>query len=376
MNLLKGILRSSILVSAFSFVAIAQADEVLMKDARDGREYHKVNLGSSEWLAENLNFKARNSSCYDNAASCDQNGRLYNWEVAMSVCPEGWRLPTDEEWNAVLIAQGGWRGLEQAGVNLPMAGDRRADGVYHYLGESAFYWTATAAGKKHFRYKFDANNPQYDRSSMVEGPAYSVKCVAGYKPCTTPIMNAVRKGDIKKVKYLLDNGVSVNDECFTENEKEMTSVAEGYESISLLGMAIDKKNQKMVQFLLDQGANPNRMDESGPSDEALSMLTRALLKGDKNILKMLLEKKAEVGFCDVALSITAKDDLLKMVIEKLTADEMNQCWFGQSLVDVFESKPAIQNFIIKRGGLPGPKACPVAPGEEAYQVANTRMCGD
>lgn len=371
MKLLEELVCIGLVASAMSF-----ADNEEMQDKRDGKIYHKVNLGCNVWLAENLNFESGESYCYNGAASCNQDGRLYTWEIAMVACPENWRLPTDKEWKAVLTAQGGWEGLKKWGVQIPMAGDRRADGVYHYQGESAFFWSATPVGKKFLRYKFNAGQSKYDRSPMVDGPAYSVKCVAGEKPCTSPLMKAVRAGDIQKVKKLLGAGASVNEVCFTENQKEMTSVGMDYESYSYLGMAIDKGNENMVRFLLDQGANPDAIDMSGPSDEALSMLTRATLKGNRKILEILLEKGAKVGFCDVALSIPGSSNLLKMLAERIDVDEMNNCWFGQSLVDLFSEKPEVQELLVKRGGKPGRQVCPVAPGEEADFVANNRMCGD
>jgi len=40
-------------------------------------------------MAENLNFEAEGSRCYnDSIAYCKKYGRLYNWETAMEVCPK------------------------------------------------------------------------------------------------------------------------------------------------------------------------------------------------------------------------------------------------------------------------------------------------
>lgn len=59
-------------------------------------------IGNQCWMAENLNHEVGNSWCYnDNPVNCDVYGRLYDWQTAMTACPQGWRLPNDEDWNAL-----------------------------------------------------------------------------------------------------------------------------------------------------------------------------------------------------------------------------------------------------------------------------------
>jgi len=109
-------------------------DENCMNDTRDGQTYKTVTIGTQTWMAQNLNYETENSYCYlDIASNCTEYGRLYTWAAAMDsagtwstngkgcgynktcspaypvrgVCPEGWHLPTQAEWNALVIAVGG-----------------------------------------------------------------------------------------------------------------------------------------------------------------------------------------------------------------------------------------------------------------------------
>ncbi len=90
-------------------------------DTRDSKSYNTVSIGTQCWFAENLNIGIRidggnsqtdNSTiekyCYNGIEdSCDVYGGLYQWNEAMQyittagtqgICPDGWHLPTDEEW--------------------------------------------------------------------------------------------------------------------------------------------------------------------------------------------------------------------------------------------------------------------------------------
>jgi len=59
-------------------------------------------------MAQNLDYVITNSFCYeDENDSCNKFGRLYNWNLAKKACPEGWHLPTDNEWRNMARYYGG-----------------------------------------------------------------------------------------------------------------------------------------------------------------------------------------------------------------------------------------------------------------------------
>lgn len=129
-----------------------------MTDPRDGMVYKTTTIGGQVWMAENLNYfdiegassSIKNDWCYwDKPENCESAGRLYTWKVAQRICPEGWRLPTNEDWTALLTAVGAdtLNPIAWTGVNVlkSVSGWENNGG-----GTDDYGFTALPAGKAFF----------------------------------------------------------------------------------------------------------------------------------------------------------------------------------------------------------------------------------
>ncbi|MDX9846633.1 MAG: FISUMP domain-containing protein [Tenuifilaceae bacterium] len=64
-------------------------------DTRDGSIYPIGKIGNQWWLLENLNYHTSGTSGLPDSLLV---GKYYTWEDAKLSCPQGWHLPSDEEW--------------------------------------------------------------------------------------------------------------------------------------------------------------------------------------------------------------------------------------------------------------------------------------
>ncbi|MCQ2120222.1 MAG: fibrobacter succinogenes major paralogous domain-containing protein [Fibrobacter sp.] len=217
-----------------------------MTDERDGRVYKTVTIGSQTWMAENLNYaytgvrfsfsgytSDSTSWCYDNKPSnCESYGRLYTWAAAVDsaalvdaavglwscgygeicnfngfvrgVCPKGWHLPSQVDWETLLTSissivddfakyciyedagkklktVGGWvDGSDTYAFSALAAGERLYTGIFAHMGSYARFWTSTD-GKN-----FEAYNLYIDdnygsvilyRGDSSKNDALSVRCL-------------------------------------------------------------------------------------------------------------------------------------------------------------------------------------------------------
>lgn len=127
-------------------------------DERDGINYETVELSGQVWMAENLRFASQGSLIKEGDQSGLQNGRYYQWQEALSVCPSGWRLPIGTDWEILaetlggqttagekMKATSGWKdngnGNNESGFNGLPSGYFVNDSELIVFGEEARFWS-------------------------------------------------------------------------------------------------------------------------------------------------------------------------------------------------------------------------------------------
>lgn len=188
-----------------------------MTDPRDGMVYKTTTIGGKTWMAENLNYfdiegaasSVKNDWCYwDKPENCESAGRLYTWNVAQRICPEGWRLPTKADWESLLQEVGadslnemlwkgssklkslsGWEndgnGTDDFGFTVLPAGMKfttsTQDG-FTYHGCSSLMWASTeadggAADSLAYHMYLDCSNDNAIVNTVRKVNGLSVRCV-------------------------------------------------------------------------------------------------------------------------------------------------------------------------------------------------------
>ena len=97
----------------------------------DGQDYYYTRIGDLEWMRNNLGVR-KGGAAYGNAdIMSDVFGRFYSYEDAVNVCPEGWRLPSEEDWLALGTAIGATaeKFADLKGVAAKMMADAKFNGV-------------------------------------------------------------------------------------------------------------------------------------------------------------------------------------------------------------------------------------------------------
>ena len=200
-----------------------------MTDPRDGTMYKTIIIGEQTWMAENLKWlpslsgPAQGSTSdpyyyvygYDGtdieAAKQGNNfkiyGALYNVPAAIISCPEGWRLPSETDFQVLEellgmspseITGGGSRtsgsvgkklksdslwtdngnGTNSVGFNMLPGGYRNLDSTYIDIGDSGGMWSSTDVyTQSAWARVFNNNSDGVERIGSNKSAGTTIRCI-------------------------------------------------------------------------------------------------------------------------------------------------------------------------------------------------------
>lgn len=201
----------------------------IIKDPRDSQRYKVITIGDQTWMAENLNIGKSIESdalstpngqiekyCYDNSEEhCNRMGGLYTWEEAIQyrrpankpnedvqgVCPDGWHIPSEKEWQRLSDYLGGemvagnklkdpgyWERtgsqdqnriyLNVTGFAALPAGRMDLTGASYYKGVSTSFWSASQPNsEKAWHRTITTRGSGLYRDASYTAQKYSVRCI-------------------------------------------------------------------------------------------------------------------------------------------------------------------------------------------------------
>lgn len=169
---------------------------VTFTDPRDQKTYKYVTIGKQVWMAENLAYKPSNGNywAYDNdEGNVAKYGYLYDWQTAKNVCPTGWHLPSDAEWDQLtgfvgsnvgtkLKAKSGWssngNGTDDYGFSALPGGIRDYGGNFLGIGYYGNWWSSTEYTTFNAWYRgMSYDNGSVFRYDYSMSWGFSVRCV-------------------------------------------------------------------------------------------------------------------------------------------------------------------------------------------------------
>ncbi len=176
-----------------------KSDFLYFTDNRDEQTYKVVKIGKNYWFAENLRFKPEDGNYWaynNNDSMVSKYGYLYDWQTANEVCPKGWHLSTDEDWNmleeycggrvvagSMLKSKSGWYkynsgGKNNLGFSAIASGYRSEKGDFQNIRKVGGWWTSSQInGISAWNRNLLFENSSVYQNKVNKNSGYSVRCV-------------------------------------------------------------------------------------------------------------------------------------------------------------------------------------------------------
>ena len=157
-------------------------------------------LNDDDWFFTYLTELGATEVPGGNASNLETYGRLYNWFAvgdARGLCPNGWHVPTDEEWGVMINLLGGttaagvqmkttygWtnggNGTNSSGFSGLPANSRDGDGEFWPPGGRAYFWSSSSTGiYGYYRPLWNYSDWTAQNQISSKRSGFSVRCIQG-----------------------------------------------------------------------------------------------------------------------------------------------------------------------------------------------------
>lgn len=164
----------------------------------DGNIFQTKEYQGRLWMAENLKVtKDRDGNeitfYYPNEdeETKDTHGLLYDYETACKVCPEGWKLPNNEEWEVFLSGLGEGSAIQlkensywpsdeatnSAGFSIRPAGYGNSGEHSNQFGKKSIIWSLTSDDEFAWTVVVETGNTEVRQAEQHPIYGFSVRCV-------------------------------------------------------------------------------------------------------------------------------------------------------------------------------------------------------
>ena len=183
----------------------------MIKDLRDNNYYRTVEIADLVWMRDNLRFKTSNAVYFNGDDKYKDLGYFYNITEALNACPEGWRIPTNDEWRKAIKASGGDPNSISAGKMMDTL-DMHDNSGYYWGNQGKWYtdgvafWSSTEKEADVYVVPYFGNGT-YNGTNSTGGLSdlNNVRCVR--KEWYSPLTNSFKdERDGQVYKTVVVNG--------------------------------------------------------------------------------------------------------------------------------------------------------------------------
>lgn len=186
-----------------------------------GEEVPTIKIGNQIWTAQNIDISHDRSGNIFTQAKTDEEwedaffkrkpawctsiyqkengpkfGKLYNWYAMEYVAPEGWHVPSKEEWETLLKTLGGkkldvtkildvttddpeyqeWLRKNSYGFNAKLGGTRGSYGYFEFKS----YWWSTTEEEGNGAYALNINSLELSFENLLKGDGCFIRLIRDY----------------------------------------------------------------------------------------------------------------------------------------------------------------------------------------------------